>query len=114
MEKSLLVLTIKTLKKLGYEVDELGTNAINFRNKQILGEVAMSKDGECIKIRISAVCDFDRWANSTAIEKMFDTQVELVRYLRDNQVEIYKEVIDYLAELIYSDYEEEENGGANE
>ena len=48
-------------------------------------------------LRITTISDFDRWANSTAIEEFFDTEIELCNYLYDNQLYIYKSLLEYLS-----------------
>ena len=53
-------------------------------------------------LRVSPMASFDRWANSTAIEEFFDTEAELCNYLNENQLRIYKSLLDYLS----NDYEE--------
>lgn len=49
-------------------------------------------------LRISTIVAFDRWANSRAIEKFFDTETELCEYLTDHQLEIYRDLIRYLSD----------------
>lgn len=49
-------------------------------------------------LRISTIAAFDRWANSRAIEKFFDTETELCEYLTDHQLEIYRDLIRYLSD----------------
>lgn len=53
-------------------------------------------------LRVSTMSAFDRWANSTAIERFFDTDVELCKYLTEHQLDIYKELLRYLS----SEYDE--------
>ena len=53
-------------------------------------------------LRVAALTSFDRWANSTAVEKFFDTETDLCDYLENNQVDIYKAVLENLSE----EYEE--------
>jgi len=48
---------------------------------------------------------FDRWANSTAIEEFFDTDVELCQYLQEHRLDIYKKLLNYLSEE-YDDLQE--------
>lgn len=49
-------------------------------------------------IRFSTVSAFDRWANSTAIEEFFSTKEEVINYLRENELNIYKQLLEYLSE----------------
>jgi hypothetical protein len=49
-------------------------------------------------LRVSTLSAFDRWANSTAIEKFFNTEFELIDYLNEHQLDIYKELLSYLSE----------------
>lgn len=53
-------------------------------------------------LRISTIVAFDRWANSTAVEEFFDTEIGLYNYLKNNQLYIYKDVLRSLSE----EYEE--------
>ena len=48
-------------------------------------------------LRVTTISAFDRWANSTAIEEFFDTDIELCNYL-DHQLDIYKNLLEYLSE----------------
>lgn len=48
-------------------------------------------------LRISTIAAFDRWVNSRAIEKFFDTETELCEYLKGHQLEIYQELVEYLS-----------------
>ena len=49
-------------------------------------------------LRVTTISAFDRWANSTAIEQFFETDIELCNYLYDHQLDIYKELLEYLSE----------------
>ena len=53
-------------------------------------------------LRVSTISAFDRWANSTAVEIFFETDVELCNYLYDHQLDIYKNLLEYLS-LEYED-----------
>lgn len=57
-------------------------------------------------LRVSTRTAFDRWANSTAIEEFFDSDIELCNYLYDHQLDIYKDLIKYLSSE-YDDIAEE-------
>lgn len=48
-------------------------------------------------LRVTTIRAFDRWSNSTAIEEFFDTDVELCNYLYDHQLDIYKNLLEYLS-----------------
>ena len=48
-------------------------------------------------LRVTTISAFDRWANSTAIEKFFETDIELCNYLYAHQLDIYKELLEYLS-----------------
>lgn len=53
-------------------------------------------------LRITTGAAFDRWANSTGIEKFFTTEIELCEFLQVAQLDIYKELLRYLSK----EYEE--------
>lgn len=53
-------------------------------------------------LRITTGAAFDRWANSTGIEKFFTTETELSIFLQTEQLDIYKELLRYLSK----EYEE--------
>lgn len=57
-------------------------------------------------LRVSTRSAFNRWANSTAIEEFFDTDIELCNYLYEHQLDIYKDLIKYLSRE-YDDVTEE-------
>ena len=48
-------------------------------------------------LRATTISAFDRWANSTAVEEFFDTDIELCNYLYDHQLDIYKELLEYIS-----------------
>ena len=48
-------------------------------------------------LRASTVSAFDRWANSTAVEIFFETDIELCNYLYEHQLDIYKDLLEYLS-----------------
>lgn len=48
-------------------------------------------------LRVTTISAFDRWANSTAVEEFFETEIQLCLYLYDNQLEIYKTLLEYLS-----------------
>ena len=37
------------------------------------------------------------WANSTAIQEFFETDIELCNYLYEHQLEIYRDLLEYLS-----------------
>lgn len=53
-------------------------------------------------LRVAPIVSFDRWANSTVVEKFFDTDIELCNYLYENQSNIYK----MLLECLSKDYQQ--------
>ena len=55
-------------------------------------------------LRVSTIASFDRWANSRAIEKFFESDTELCAYLTWNMLHIYKTLLRYLSK----EYEEME------
>ena len=57
-------------------------------------------------LRVSTVSAFDRWTNSTAIEEFFENEIEVCNYLYEHQLDIYKELLEYLS-LEYEDATEE-------
>ena len=48
-------------------------------------------------LRVSTKSAFDRWANSTAIEEFFDSEIELCNYLYEHQLDIYMDLVRYLS-----------------
>ena len=61
-------------------------------------------------LRISTVSAFDRWANSTGIELFFKTDIELCSYLYLHELDIYKDLLEYLSK----EYDEIYNEVTNE
>lgn len=49
-------------------------------------------------LRATTISAFDRWANSTPIEEFFDSEIELCNYLYEHQLDIYKNLLEYLSE----------------
>lgn len=58
--------------------------------------------------RASTISAFDRWANSTAVEEFFETDIELCNYLSEHKLDIYMQLIEYLSRE-YDELEETEN-----
>lgn len=48
-------------------------------------------------LRVTTKSAFDRWANSTAIEEFFETDIKLYNYLSNHQLDIYKRLLEYLS-----------------
>ena len=60
-------------------------------------------------LRVAPISSFDRWANSTAVEEFFDTEIEVCNYLSANQLDIYKDILRRLSEDYHElseDYDE--------
>ncbi len=55
-------------------------------------------------LRVAAIASFDRWANSTAVEEFFNTDIELCNYLDKHQLDIYKALLKDLSEEYYEIY----------
>lgn len=87
----------------GYEVGEYETT-LQAKNDTILFLVVEPHNGTNGKwtLRAAALASFDRWANSTAVEEFFDTEIGLRNYLENNQLYIYKDVLRSLS----AEYEE--------
>ena len=90
-------------KDNGYEVDEYEAT-LQAKTDMILFLVVEPYNGTNGKwmLRVAALVSFDRWANSTAVEEFFDTEIGLYNYLGNNQLYIYKDVLRSLSE----EYEE--------
>lgn len=90
-------------KDNGYEVDEYETT-LQAKTDTILVLIVEPHSGTNGKwmLRATALVSFDRWANSTAVEEFFDTEIGLRNYLENNQLYIYKDVLRSLSE----EYEE--------
>ena len=93
----------KWFKDNGYEVDEYETT-LQAKTDTILFLIVKPHNGTNGKwmLRVAAMMSFDRWANSTAVEEFFDTEIGLRNYLENNQLCIYKDVLRNLSE----EYEE--------
>lgn len=62
-------------------------------------------------LRVAAISSFDRWANSTAVEEFFKTDIDLCDYLNTCQLDIYKAVLKSISEdyeELYKTYEDSE------
>ena len=51
-------------------------------------------------VRVAPSCTFDRWSNSTVIEKEFDTQSCVVDWLRIGKMHVVEKLFDSLSEEI--------------
>lgn len=63
--------------------------------------------GNCWRylVRISTQAAFDRWSNSIPIEEFFNSEIEVVEWLRKNESFILYTLIEYLSEE-YSEMEQ--------
>ena len=77
------------------------------RTDTILYDVVSPHIGTDYKwmLRVSTISAFDRWANSTAIEEFFNSSIELCLYLHNHQLDIYKDLLNYLSRQ-YDELEE--------
>lgn len=93
----------KWLEDNDYEVDKYETT-LQAKTDTVLFQVVEPhrETSEKWLLRVAALTSFDRWTNSTAVEKFFDTETDLCDYLENNQVDIYKAVLENLSE----EYEE--------
>ena len=48
-------------------------------------------------LRVTTRSAFDRWANSTAIDELFDTDIELCNFLSEYQLNIYETLLEHLS-----------------
>ena len=48
-------------------------------------------------LRVTTISAFNRWANSTPLERFFDSEIELCNYLYAHQLDIYKQLLEYLS-----------------
>lgn len=87
-----------------YEFIEYDDDYLEARTDIVLYVIVSPHSGTDNKwmLRVSTISAFDRWANSTAIEKFFETDIELCHYLHIHQLDIYKDLIKYLS----GEYEE--------
>ena len=86
-----------------YEIDEYEGHLEARTDTVIFMVVELHKNRWML--RVSTKSAFDRWANSTAVEEFFDSDIELCNYLHKHQLDIYKDLVEYLSEE-YDDLEE--------
>ena len=80
-----------------YEITEY-EGILEARTETIIFMIIEPHDGIKNKwlLCTSTVSAFDRWANLTAQELFFDTDIELYNYLNNHQMDIYEDLIRYL------------------
>ena len=91
--------------KQGFENDYENYDIIEYdghleaRTKTVLYMIVTPHSGTNNKwmLRVTTISAFDRWANSTAIEEFFDTDIELCIYLYEHQLDIHKNLLEYLS-----------------
>ena len=52
-------------------------------------------------LRVAPRASFDRWGNSAVIEEFFNNETEILNYLKENQLHIYKELFFVLSNDYY-------------
>lgn len=52
-------------------------------------------------LRVAPRVSFDRWGNSAVIEEFFNNETEILNYLKENQLHIYKELFFMLSNDYY-------------
>lgn len=80
------------------EYDDHKTYQIEAENKLIVAFISSPFD-KILKwqVRFSTVATFDRWSNSSAVWKEFDTEAEVINYLKEMMFEIYENLLKYLS-----------------
>lgn len=80
------------------------------RNDKIFALImAPFDDNESWQVRFSTVAAFDRWSNSGGFWEYFRTSYDAVNYLKNNKLEVYEELLDYLS----SEYDDLKNAYRN-
>nr|DAW45745.1 MAG TPA: hypothetical protein [Caudoviricetes sp.] len=81
------------------EYDDHKTYQIEAENKLIVAFISSPFD-KILKwqVRFSTVAAFDRWSNSSAVWKEFDTEANVINYLKKEMFEIYVELLKYLSD----------------
>ena len=87
---------------------EINDGVLYARSKTIYFMIVSPRDGNKNKwmLRVTTISSFDRWANSTAVELFFNTDTELINYLSNHQLDIYKDLLEYLS-LEYDELDKE-------
>lgn len=90
-----------------YEIYEYEGH-LEAKTDAVIFMIVKSNDGTKNRwlLRVSTRSAFDRWANSTAVEEFFNTDIELCNYLHEHQLDIYKDLVGYLSSE-YDDVAEE-------
>lgn len=99
-------------KEFGCDKIAVTDGSVYAQNEHIIALVVAPHEGNNYHylVRFSTKAGFDRWANSRAIEKEFDTVMEIVQYLKENKLEIYKKLFEYLSrkyEYIQEEFDDE-------
>lgn len=81
-----------------YEIREYDGH-LEAKTKTVLYLIVSPHSGTDNKwmLRVTTISAFDRWANSRAVEEFFDNEFELCNYLYDHQLDIYKNLLEYLS-----------------
>lgn len=81
-----------------YEIREYNGH-LEAKTNTVLYQIVSPHSGTDNKwmLRVTTISAFDRWANSRAIEEFFDSEIELCNYLFDHQLDIYKNLLEYLS-----------------
>lgn len=82
-----------------YEIEEYDGH-LEARTKTILFMIVAPHSGTKGRwmLRVSTISAFDRWANSTAVEEFFSTDIGIYNYLVKHKIDIYDSLINYLSE----------------
>lgn len=90
----------KVLKGIyGLSIESLDEATVYAENDMIIALVVAPHSGTKYKwlLRFSTAAAFDRWANSTAIEEFYETEDEVIKYLEDNVMQVYQQLLNYLS-----------------
>ena len=81
------------------EYDDHETYQIEAENKLIITFISSPFD-KILKwqVRFSTVAAFDRWSSSSAVWKEFDTEADVINYLKEEMFEIYIKLLKYLSD----------------
>lgn len=86
-------------KEFGCDKIAVTNGSVYVQNEHIIALVVAPYEGNNYRylVRFSTVAGFDKWTNSRAIEKEFYTAMEVIQYLKENKLEIYKTLFEYLS-----------------
>ena len=85
------------LTSLGYAIRYRDASCIVACTHTIACRICRYDEVKKYRVEVSTIAAFDRWANSAVVTRQFDRLWQVVGYLKNNQLQIHRDLLEYLS-----------------